>query len=667
MKKIIILFVLLLIAISQSFAQPQVVTNPMYARGSTKAYGRSTITGVAITDLQEHGFCWSVQPEPTILDNRTTLTYSRNGYIYRMENLTPATVYYARAYIITKDGQTIYGDVIKIITIPKGNTTFTYNNGGDADSNTRINAALQSATNYYCDFTSIQGYHVSCNFGADTPTADCSYGGYMRIGPNSANQQTGTVLHEMAHGVGVGTTGTWYGPNSPLRAGGTTGLWLGERATNVIRFWENKQGEYITGDNQHFWPASNSQGSADASALTYGMNGSWEDTGSELLYIGNCLIVQALGEDGLPPTNGFATPAYTFLHNDNVKYYIKNESDFTGQNTSFLMENASGNLVNTVISPNDVVANDSAAWYLRFIPSTCYYQIINAVTGDYFTYNATGTNGIKMTAVTNPLAYNSFQLMGSRSGFVIGIGSNASTVKGYWIVRPQAALNPPCLASSGTLGTTSAATFNQADAATAQRWLFLTADEVPKLSDPEATSPEVTATPVSSTWINLSWNAVASARSYRIYRASYPDSTAYVVLRNSYTQTSYADNFGLTPNTIYWYKVSSVNNSGESEAVPIKAITDKADGTPGDDLSSINSVNAEIFTVYPNPANAGQQIFVEDENMTGIVSVKIVDMAGRTVLHFDDNKYVYAPQSKGVYFVKLIAKQKTEVCKLIVK
>jgi len=666
MKKIIISFVLLLIAISQSFAQPKVVTNPMYARGATKAYGRSTITGVAITDLQEHGFCWSTQSEPTILDNHTTLTYSRNGYIYRMENLTPATVYYARAYIITKDGQTIYGDVIKIITIPKGNTTFTYNNGGDAASNTRINAALQSAVNYYCDFTSIQGYRVSCNFGADTPTADCSYGGYMRIGPNSANQQTGTVLHEMAHGVGVGQHVIWYGPSSPVRSGGTTGLWLGERATNVIRFWENKTGEYITGDTQHFWPASNSQGSADASSLTYGMNGSWEDTGSELLYIGNCLIVQAMGEDGLPPTGGFTTPAYTFLHNDTVKYYLKNESDFTGQNTSFLMENALGNIVNTVISPNNAVTNDSAAWYLRFLPSTCYYQIINAATGHYFTYNATGTNGIKMTAVTNPLAYNSFQLMGSRSGFVVGIGSGVTTVKGYWIVRPQATLNPPCLASSGASGTTTAATFNLADAATTQRWLILTKEDVPKLSDPAAMSPEVMATPVSSTWINLSWNPVASARSYRIYRASYPDSV-YIVLRNSYTQTSYDDNFGLTPNTVYWYKICSVNNNGESDAAPIKVITDKADGTPGDDITAINGVNAENFTVYPNPVNAGQQIFVEDAKTTGAFSVKIVDAAGRTVLRFDDNKYVYAPKGKGVYFLKIVSEEKTEVSKIIVK
>ena len=654
----------LLAVLSQVFAQ-QVVTNPVFVRGATRAYGRSTITGVAITDLLEHGFCWSTQPEPTVLDNKTTTTYYNNGYIYRMENLTPATIYYARAYIITKDGQTLYGDVIKIITIPKGNTVFTYDNGAASDVNARINSALQSAADYYCNLTSIQGYHVSCSYNAGVQTADCSYGGYMRMGPNPDYQRTGTVLHEMAHGVGVGQHSLWYGPNSPLRTGGTTGLWLGERANSVLRFLENKQGEYVTGDTQHFWPASNSQGTSDASALTYGINGSWEDTGNELIYVGNCLIVQAFGEDGLPPTNGFATPAYTFPNEDSVKYYIKNEADFSGQNTSFLMENASGNLVNTVISQNDVLNNDSAAWYLKFNPATCYYQIINAATGHYFTYNATGTNGIKMTAVTTPLAYNSFQLMGSRSNSVIGIG-NTSTVKGYWIVRPQATLNPPCFAS-GTAGTTTAATFNIADASTAQRWLFLTADEVTKLIDPIAAAPAVTATPMTYFWIQLNWNVVDAARGYNIYRAAYPDSTDYTLLRSAFTQTRYDDDWDLTPNTVYWYKVTSVNNSGESDTEPVRAITNKTDGTPGDGATAIEGITAEDLRIYPNPGNAGQQIFVENANTKGTFSIKIADAAGRTVLQFDDNEYIYAPESKGIYFVKVVERQRIKVCKLIVK
>ena len=68
----------------------------------------------------------------------------------------------------------------------------------------------------------------------------------------------------------------------------------------------------------------------------YGINGAHEDTGSEVLYIGNGLITQALGEDGLPPTGGFATPAYVFEQEDHVKYYLKNEDETAGLYTSYL-------------------------------------------------------------------------------------------------------------------------------------------------------------------------------------------------------------------------------------------------------------------------------------------------------------------------------------------
>ena len=655
MKKIILFFAVLFFVICRIQAQLQVVTNPSYARGATVAFGRSTITGVALSNLQEHGFCWSDQPEPTILDNRTTKTFSNNGYIYRMENLTPATVYYARAYAITNDSQVSYGDVIKIITIPKGNTTYTYNNAGSAAENTRIIAALQSATAYYCDLTSIKSYNVSCNYSAGTPTADCSYGGYMRMGPNADYQRTGTVLHEMAHGVGVGQHSLWYGPNSPLRAGGTTGLWLGERANNVLRFLDNNPNENITGDTQHFWPT--------ASSITFGINGSWEDTGSELLYTGNCLIIQAFGEDGLPPTSAaaFATPAYTFLHDDTVKYYIKNESDVSG---TFLMENVAGNLVNNAIGTEDVLKNDSAAWYLRFDPATRYYQIINVATGKYFTYKSTGTNGVAMTAVATLSSANSFQLMGSRNSIAVGAGSNKSSIKGYWIIRPQATLNPPCFVM-GSNGTTSVSTFNFGDAATAQRWFLLTGKDVQKIN-PDVPSPTVAATIESSSWIHLSWDDVINASGYRIYRASYPDSV-YVVLRNSYTATSYDDNFGLTANTVYWYKVCSLSISGESlDAVPVKAITNKTNGEAGDDLTGIDEVATAGFRFYPNPVKAGQQIFVGNGNFTGKFGVEIVDMTGKTVLRFSESAPVYAPQVKGIYFVKFTVQQKTEVCRLIV-
>ena len=211
---------------------------------------------------------------------------------------------------MTKGYAVGYGDAVKVITIPKGTITWSYNNGGPADANTRINAAVGSAVDYWNMLTSIKGLNLTVNYGAQTPTADCSYGGWMRVGPNASYQRTGTIMHEMGHAIGVGTHNIWW--NAALRANGDRGDWLGDRANAVLRFWDNNPTAVMTGDNTHMWP--------------YGINGAHEDTGSEVLYFANGLITQALGEDGLPPTGGFSTPAYAFEQEDNVKYYIKNES-----------------------------------------------------------------------------------------------------------------------------------------------------------------------------------------------------------------------------------------------------------------------------------------------------------------------------------------------------
>lgn len=78
---------------------------------------------------------------------------------------------------MTKGYAVGYGDVIKVITLPEGKITWSYNNGGPADANARINAAVGSAVDYWNHLTSIQGLHLTVSFGAGTPTADCSYEG----------------------------------------------------------------------------------------------------------------------------------------------------------------------------------------------------------------------------------------------------------------------------------------------------------------------------------------------------------------------------------------------------------------------------------------------------------------------------------------------------------
>lgn len=437
---------------------PDVITDPNFARGATMFFGRSTING-NIESLLEHGFCWSTHPEPTILDNRTTNYFSNNGFIYHIENLTPSTVYYLRAYVLTPDHAVGYGDVIKVITIPEGTVAYTLSSNITEEHYTRIDNAMSSAVNYYNDLTSIQGLSLDVNYGSGTPTAEASYGGWMRFGPDAGYQQTGTALHEIGHTIGVGTHSMWRGPSSPLRETGSGGAWLGDRTTKLLQFLDNDPESYLRGDATHMWP--------------YGINGAHEDDGTAFLYIANSLISQALGEDGLPPTGGFATPAYTFETKDNTNYYLKSEDEQTGLYTSFVVADADGNLVNRVMTPDEALMNDNAAWQFQFNPDNGYYTIKNAGTDMYFTYTFSGNNGIRTVSTSTPGSEEHFQLMMGR----VDVSLESLTKRGYWIVHPEHNNSPDCFTASTDEGTMTS-DFNISNAATTQRWLILSEDEV---------------------------------------------------------------------------------------------------------------------------------------------------------------------------------------------
>ena len=122
----------------QAMAQtPKVTTDTRFARGATMAFGRIKSASVnGGSAIAERGFCYSETSEPTIDDNRTTSTLKGSessgvtGTIYWLKDLKPATKYYMRAYVINKDGQVGYGDVIKFYTIPKGSIKLTMRDGG---------------------------------------------------------------------------------------------------------------------------------------------------------------------------------------------------------------------------------------------------------------------------------------------------------------------------------------------------------------------------------------------------------------------------------------------------------------------------------------------------------------------------------------------------------
>lgn len=458
---------------------PTVITVKQYTRGSSAAFLRGTFSG---TSIAERGICWATHPNPTVLDNRSATRFGNTGYLFKVDGLQPSTVYYMRAYAMTTNYAVGYGEVIKVITIPRGTVTYTMAGGFPEADYTRVNNAMSSAVAYYNNYTSIKGLHLSVNYGSGTPTAEASYGGWMRFGPSASYQQTGTALHEMGHTIGVGTHWYWNNGNTALKSGGT---WHGERANAVLNFMDNTTGASVKGDNTHGWP--------------YGINGAHEDQGTDWLYTMNALLMQGLGEDGLPtPSLRFTTPAYTFEHVDSVKYYLKSEDPRTGRDTSFLI-NKNGTLELRKMTAAQAAANDSTAWYLTFNPVNCYYTLRNVGTGQLLTYASTGTNGIRVVARENPTNTNYFQLMGARITTQVGSDGKKVPMKGYYIIFPNNSETPPCLTTSVSK-VLSASSFDISNTATLQRWVLVSEDELPLLDNSFTDLPSKPATLPIEAW-----------------------------------------------------------------------------------------------------------------------------------------------------------------------
>lgn len=445
---------------------PKVTTYNFVPTGNTIALGRSTISGSA----SEKGFCWSdTNPEPTIFDETSTETFSNNGTIYVMRGLKPATTYYVRAYARTSGYQVGYGEVVKINTLPAGNMTYGFfndNNGDDATC-ARINSASAECIWMYNQLSYIPGFYLSVHYvpgsGAGGGTADCSYGGWMRVSQNQPYQQTGTMLHETNHGVGVGTTGEWYN-NSNLRAETSRGVWLGPMGTKMVRFFENSTTATLTGDGTHMWP--------------YGINGANEDSynpSKQVLYYANILITHALHQDGLPCTSGvgFASPAYLFQQNDTTKYYIKCEDGNKGGDDAYLTMTGTGSLRSTPISAVEARTNDDYAWYITYDPKTRYYIFKNVGTGKYLTNN---NGSIKGATKSTAGATEKFHLMPGRTT----IQQGSFTCESFWIMTGDK--NHLTLAG-GNFNNTSkyynvtTSSYDASNAAKAQRWVLLKGDD----------------------------------------------------------------------------------------------------------------------------------------------------------------------------------------------
>ena len=459
-------------------------TNHYIATGATEALVRATMTG---SNILERGVCWSTERNPTVLDNRTTKYFSLKGYIFHITGLQPATVYYVRPYVMNKTYTVAYGDEVKIVTHPKGTCTGTWNEGAPtADANTRCRNAIKETIAYFNEWTGIKGFQLSGHYGADTPTADCSYGGWMRIGPNAGNQAIGTVLHETGHGVGVGTHWRWYSCNDTREREGKYGKWLGREANDVLHFLENYYGDevYFTGDAVHGWGTSANTNITNATiSYDWLVNGSDKDKHQELQYIGGMCILHGLFIDGLCPTgndpNGIS--GYTYNFDDTKKYYLMNKDSIGGLGEGLLYQRSSTAVGWQTLLKNEEVS-DSAAWYMEFNAQQGYYLFKNASSGKYLTHSTSGSNVTLKAILGNkqPTSTEYFQLMPDRTDVTLS-GNNVSvTTHGYWFTWYNGSENKAMKADKmGRMyGGILQASFDYSDAATQQQWLIISEDEL---------------------------------------------------------------------------------------------------------------------------------------------------------------------------------------------
>lgn len=453
-------------------------TNTYVATGATQALVRASIKG---SNILESGVCWSTRHDPTVLDERTTKSFSLNGTIYHIKGLQPSTVYYARPYVINKTYTVAYGDELKIVTHPTGTCTGSWDEKApDEAANKRCREAIQQTIEYFNEWTGIQGFHLSGHYGADTPTADCSYGGWMRIGPNPAYQAIGTVLHETGHGVGVGTSARWNNCTDTREREGKYGKWLGREANTVLQFLENKYNNetYFLGDAVHGW--------GNNASYDWLVNGADKDKHSELQYIGGMCILHGLFVDGLCPTS--ATPngiaAYSYNFDDNKKYYLMNKDKAFGLGEGLLYQR-SGTGVAWKSLLNGEVVSDSAAWNMEFDPKLGMYLFKNAATGKYLTHSANGEIAVR-TIRTQASEKERFQLMPDRTNVTFNLADKKTTTHGFWFTWEEGgskAMTAQALSASRGYGAVAGTVFNFSDKATNQQWIILSEDELKAYQD----------------------------------------------------------------------------------------------------------------------------------------------------------------------------------------
>lgn len=244
--------------------------------------------------ITEKGVIWSDDeslPESNrSSDKRDPEFFSYKGCIINLENDKD---YYVRPYMIM-NGDSVYGETFKFRTLSSmkdvkltGKVTWRFSKElQDTDSDdvkdaySRITVAMDSAVYVYNMYTNIVK-DLTVEYNVNVPTADGSSRGHIRFGKGRTYMWVGTAMHEIAHTVGVGTSGKWKGmfDNSGFMTKNVR-----HEYTMLRTLDDNKLYPMLKAGGAHFWP--------------YGINYRSE-VNDERDLVKHALLVSAMKADGM--------------------------------------------------------------------------------------------------------------------------------------------------------------------------------------------------------------------------------------------------------------------------------------------------------------------------------------------------------------------------------
>jgi hypothetical protein len=95
---------------------PVLTTSPVTGITITSATGGGTITDEGSSTVVSLGICWSIDPEPTVQDFKTSEMAGVTQFTSIMKGLMGGTKYYVRAYA-SNDAGIGYGNEVTFITL----------------------------------------------------------------------------------------------------------------------------------------------------------------------------------------------------------------------------------------------------------------------------------------------------------------------------------------------------------------------------------------------------------------------------------------------------------------------------------------------------------------------------------------------------------------------